>query len=496
MKSKSQNEIETFQVIIVGAGIAGIAAAYQLGKDRPDSNYVVLEALDTFGGTWYTHNYPGIRSDSDLYTFGFKFKPWTKDTIASGEEILSYLGETIQENKIDKKIRYHHKIVSAEWSTESKSWKLKVHKTDTDEELFFSCNFLMMCQGYYRHNQGFTPNWKDMEKFSGKILHTEEWPNDLDYSDKKIIVIGSGATSATTIPAMAKKASHVTMLQRTPTFYRTSTVGTEELVDRLKKFSSDEKWIYGIVRQQIILNQEIFIRRCIDEPEVVKEELISEVKKILGPEYDVEKHFTPSYRPWQQRIALTSNGELFRCIANGEVSVVTDEINKFTENGILLKSGSELSADIVATATGFNMNILGDIKFTIDGKKLNLNDTVTYRGMMFTTVPNLLWVFGYFRGAWTLRAELMADFLIRLLSHMENKNYTKVSVGLRREDENMKLLPWISEEEFNPGYIARALPKLPKSGDKPEWVHNQNYWYEREVIPKIDLEGEEFIYDK
>ncbi len=495
MKLRTNNKIENLEVIIVGAGIAGIAAAYQLGKDRPDSNYVILEALDTFGGTWYTHKYPGIRSDSDLYTFGFKFKPWTKDVIATADEILSYLGETIEENKIDENIRYHHKIISAEWSSKSKLWELIVYKSDTDEELYFSCKFLMMCQGYYRHNQGFTPNWNDMEKFDGKIIHTEEWPKDLDYSNKKIIVIGSGATSATTIPAMAKKAGHVTMLQRTPTFYRTSTVGTEELVDRLKKFSSDERWIYSIVRQQIILNQEIFIRRCIDEPEIVKEELISDVKKILGPEYDVEKHFTPTYRPWQQRIALTSNGELFKCIARGEVSVVTDEINRFTKKGILLKSGSELNADLVATATGFNMNILGDIKFKIDGKKLILNDTVTYRGMMFTSVPNLLWVFGYFRGAWTLRAELLADFLTRMLSHMENKNFKKVSVSLRNQDKDMKLLPWITEEEFNPGYLSRALPNLPKSGDKPEWVHNQNYWYEREVIPKIDLDGEEFIYE-
>lgn len=490
-----KKEIENFDVIIVGAGIAGITTAYYLQKERPKSTYLILESLDNYGGTWYTHKYPGIRSDSDLYTFGFKFKPWTSAPIATADEILKYLGETIKENQIDEHIRYNHKIIEAEWSTKKKSWILKAERSDTKKIIYFSCNFLMMCQGYFRHNEGYTPKWKDMDKFKGQIVHTEEWPENLDYKNKTIILIGSGATAATTVPAMASKANHVTMLQRSPTFYRTSTVGTEELVERLNKFSDDEKWIYGIVRQQILINQEIFIRRCIEEPEVVKDELINDVRKILGPDYDIEKHFTPSYRPWQQRITLTSNGDLFKSIASGKVSVFTDEIDKFTSNGILLKSGSEITADIVATATGFNMNILGDIQFTIDNKKLRLEDTVTYRGMMFTKVPNLLWVFGYFRGAWTLRAELLARFLSRLLTHMDNLDVKKVTVALREEDKKMKLLPWIADEEFNPGYLSRIMPKMPKSGDKPEWVHNQNYWYEKDVIPAINLDGEEFLYE-
>mgnify|MGYP001356279328 FL=1 len=490
-----KKEIEKYDVIIVGAGIAGITTAYYLQKERPKSTYLILESLNNYGGTWYTHKYPGIRSDSDLYTFGFKFKPWTSAPIATADEILKYLGETIKENQIDEHIRYNHKIIEAEWSTKKKSWILKAERSDTKKIIYFSCNFLMMCQGYFRHNEGYTPKWKDMDKFKGQIVHTEEWPENLDYKNKSIILIGSGATAATTVPAMASKANHVTMLQRSPTFYRTSTVGTEELVERLNKFSDDEKWIYGIVRQQILINQEIFIRRCIEEPEVVKEELINDVRKILGPDYDIEKHFTPSYRPWQQRITLTSNGDLFKSIASGKVSVFTDEIDKFTSNGILLKSGSEITADIVATATGFNMNILGDIQFTIDNKKLHLEDTVTYRGMMFTKVPNLLWVFGYFRGAWTLRAELLARFLSRLLTHMDNLDVKKVTVALREEDKKMKLLPWIADEEFNPGYLSRIMPKMPKSGDKPEWVHNQNYWYEKDVIPGINLDGEEFLYE-
>ena len=490
-----KKEIQNFDVIIVGAGIAGITTAYYLQNERPKSSYLILESLDNYGGTWYTHKYPGIRSDSDLYTFGFKFKPWTSAPIATADEILKYLGETIKENQIDEHIRYNHKIIEAEWSSKKKSWILKAELSDTKKIIYFSCNFLMMCQGYFRHNEGYTPKWKDMDKFKGQIVHTEEWPENLDYKNKSIILIGSGATAATTVPAMASKANHVTMLQRSPTFYRTSTIGTEEFVERLNKFSDDEKWTYGIVRQQILINQEIFIRRCIEEPEVVKDELINEVRKILGPDYDIEKHFTPSYRPWQQRITLTSNGDLFKSIASGKVSVFTDEIDKFTSNGILLKSGSEITGDIVATATGFNMNILGDIQFTIDNEKLHLEDTVTYRGMMFTTVPNLLWVFGYFRGAWTLRAELLARFLSRLLTHMDNLDVKKVTVALREEDKKMKLLPWIADEEFNPGYLSRVMTKMPKSGDKPEWVHNQNYWYEKDIIPAINLDGEEFLYE-
>jgi cation diffusion facilitator CzcD-associated flavoprotein CzcO len=490
-----KDKIENFDVIIVGAGIAGIATAYYLKKERPKSSYLILESLDSYGGTWYTHKYPGIRSDSDLYTFGFEFKPWTSAPIATADEILKYLGETIKENQIDEDIRYNHKIIEAEWSSKKKSWILKAERSDNKKIIYFSCNFLMMCQGYFRHNEGYTPKWKDMDKFKGQIVHTEEWPENLDYKNKSIILIGSGATAATTVPAMASKANHVTMLQRSPTFYRTSTIGTEEFVERLNKFSDDEKWTYGIVRQQILINQEIFIRRCIEEPDVVKEELINEVKKILGPDYDIEKHFTPSYRPWQQRITLTSNGDLFKSIASGKVSVFTDEIDKFTSNGILLKSGSEITGDIIATATGFNMNILGDIQFIIDNENLHLEDTVTYRGMMFTTVPNLLWVFGYFRGAWTLRAELLARFLSRLLSHMDNLDVKKVTVALREEDKKMKLLPWIADEEFNPGYLSRVMTKMPKSGDKPEWVHNQNYWYEKETIPAINLDGEEFLYE-
>ncbi|MBA31777.1 MAG: FAD-containing monooxygenase EthA [Chloroflexi bacterium] len=488
-------KIQHIDTIIVGAGIAGIASAYYLKKGRPRSSFFILEALDNFGGTWYTHNYPGVRSDSDLFTFGYSFKPWKDAPIATAKEILKYIGETIEENKLQNHIKYNHKIIQAEWSSREKKWFITADHTKSRQTKKFSCNFLQMCQGYYRQNQGYVPEWKNLKDFNGKFIHTEEWPKNLNYKNKKIIVIGSGATAATTIPVLAKKAKHITMLQRTPTFYRTSTIGTEEIASTLRDITNDSDWIHKIVREQILINQEIFIKRCSEEPEKVRFELLKEIKNILGENFDVEKHFSPSYRPWQQRIALTPDAELFKSIANGDVSVVTDEIDMFTKNGILLKSGLELHSDIIIAATGFNMNVLGDIKFIIDKKILNLKDTITYRGMMFTTVPNLIWTFGYFRQAWTLRAEMIANFMVRLMDYMDTVDSKKITVALRKKDENMKILSWINDEEFNPGYLSRVLNKMPKSGSNIEWVHNQNYWYEKDIIPNIDLSGEEFIYE-
>ena len=482
-------------IIVVGAGIAGIASAYYLKKKRAKSRFFILEALDSFGGTWYTHKYPGVRSDSDLFTFGYSFKSWNDAPIATASEILKYIGETIKENNIQNNIKYNHKVLKADWSNSEKKWTLMVEHSTKKQILYFSCNFLQMCQGYYRQNQGYIPNWKNIENFDGKFIHTEEWPNKLNYSNKKIIVIGSGATAATTIPVLAKKAKHVTMLQRTPTFYRTSTIGTEEIANTLRNITDDSEWIHKIVREQILINQEIFIKRCVEEPEKVRLELIEEIRNVLGEQFDIEKHFSPSYRPWQQRIALTPDAELFKSIANHDVSVVTDEIESFNKNGILLKSGEELSADIIIAATGFNMSILGDIEFSIDKKFINLSDTITYRGMMFTSIPNLIWTFGYFRQAWTLRAEMIANFMIKLINHMDFIDAKKITVKLRKKDQNMKILPWIREEEFNPGYLSRALEKMPKSGSNIEWVHNQNYWYEKDIIPNIDLNSEEFIYE-
>ena len=484
---------EEFDVLIVGAGISGIGGAYHLTKQRPGTSFVVLDGLDRFGGTWWMHRYPGIRSDSDLHTFGYRFKPWTGPPIASAEEILKYMGDVIEENDLDRHIRYNHRITSAQWSSVDNLWTITATRTNTGERKFFTANFLWMCQGYYRHSEGYTPEWPGMDAYQGDIVHPQTWPEDLEYAGKNVVVIGSGATAATLVPAIAADCEHVTVLQRSPTYFIPGR-NKIELAETLRELDVDEEWIHEIVRRKILHDQTKFTRRSFEEPEKVKQELLDGVRSILGPEYDMESHFTPSYRPWRQRIAFVPDGDLFQGIASGKASVVTDEIDRFTEHGILLKSGEELKADIIVTATGFNMSVLGDIDFAIDGKPLDLSETVNYRGMMFTGVPNLLWVFGYFRASWTLRADLLADFVCRLLAHMEESGSKRVSVTLRPEDEDMELMPWIDPENFNPGYLMRAMSLLPKRGDKPEWQHTQDYWREKDDIPAINLNAPEFLY--
>ena len=485
---------EHFDVVIVGAGISGVGGAYHLTKQCPGTSFVVLEEQESFGGTWTTHRYPGIRSDSDLYTFGYRFKPWTSAPIATAAEILSYMGEVIDENDLARHIRYRHRIASASWSSRDNRWTLTAIRTDTAETVRFTAKFLWMCQGYYRHSQGYTPEWSGLDSFKGVIVHPQNWPEDLDYAGKRVVVIGSGATAATLIPAIAADCAHVTMLQRSPTYFRTGR-NAIALADELRELGIEEAWIHEIVRRKILHDQAVFTSRSFTEPEVVKQELLAAARAYLGPDYDVATHFTPSYRPWRQRIAFIPDGDLLQAIGAGQASVVTDEIETFTETGILLKSGKTLDADIIVTATGFNLNVLGDIDFTIDGKPLVFSKTVTYRGMMFTGVPNMAWVFGYFRASWTLRADLVADFVCRLLNHMTEIGARKVTPSLRPEDRDMPLLPWIDPENFNPGYLMRGMHLLPRRGDKPEWQHTQDYWAEKDEFPAIDLDGSEFVYE-
>lgn len=485
---------EHFDVVIVGAGISGVGGAYHLTKQCSGTSFVILETQESFGGTWLTHRYPGIRSDSDLYTFGYRFKPWIGAPIATAAEILAYMGEVIEEDDLGRHIRYRHKINSAHWSSSDNLWAIEAVQTNTGKAVRFTANFLWMCQGYYRHSQGYTPKWQGMDEFKGRIVHPQTWPEDLDYKDKNVIVIGSGATAATIVPAMAADTRHITVLQRSPTYFIPA-LNENELANTLRDLQIDESWIHEIVRRKILHDQAVFTRRTFTEPEVVKQELLAGVRAYLGPDYDIDKHFTPSYRPWRQRIAFVPDGDLFKGIAAGKASVVTDEIDRFTESGILLKSGKLLEADIIVTATGFNLNVLGDIDFVIDGKPLIFSDTVTYRGMMFTGVPNLVWVFGYFRASWTLRVDLIADFVCRLLNHMKLIGAKKVTPALRPEDKDMPLLPWIDPENFNPGYLMRAMRLLPKRGDKPEWQHTQDYWREKDTFPAIDLDDPAFVYD-
>ena len=488
--------VEHFDVLIVGAGISGIGSAYQLTKQLPDITFVVLEEQETFGGTWWTHKYPGIRSDSDLHTFGYSFKPWVGPPIATADEIRAYMGEVIDENDLARHIRYRHRINSAKWSSETNLWSVESVDKGSGEIRTFTANFLWMCQGYYRHSEGYTPEWQGMADFTGRIVHPQRWPEDLDLTGKKVVVIGSGATAATLIPNIANQCEHVTMLQRSPTYFRTGR-NAIELAEELRRLQVKEEWIHEIVRRKILFEQDLFTRRSFAEPEKVKQELLGGIRAALGPgnEEIVENTFTPSYRPWRQRIAFVPDADLFEAVKSGKASVVTDEIDRFTKDGILLKSGETLQADIIITATGFNLNVLGDIAFEIDGKPLDFADTVTYRGMMFTGIPNMAWVFGYFRASWTLRTDLVADFVCRLLGHMKAKGAKKVVTALRPQEGNMPLHAWIDPENFNPGYLMRDMHLLPKRGDTPDWQHSQDYWAEKDQFPAIDLDDPAFVYE-
>ena len=482
---------EHFNVLIVGAGISCIGSAYHLQTRRPGTRFAILESQEGFGGTWLTHKYPGIRSDSDLYTFGYRFKPWVGAPIATANEILKYMREVIDDNDLARHIRYGHKAITASWSTADNLWRIEAERLSDGSRATFTANFLWMCQGYYRHAEGYVPTWPGMQDYKGQIVHPQTWPADLDYAGKPVAVIGSGATAATVAPAMTADAGHVTIVQRSPTYF-VSGRNANDLADTLRELKIDETWIHEIVRRKILRDQDLFTRRCFDEPQTVARELLDAVGAHLPAEM-VAKHFTPTYRPWRQRLAFVPNGELFQSIASGKASMVTGEIDRFTGTGLRMKSGETIEADIIVTATGFDLSVLGDIEFSIDNQKLNFADTVTYRGMMFSGVPNLVWVFGYLRASWTLRADLVADFVCRLLGQMERSGARKVEVV---PPVDMKLSPWIDSENFNPGYLMRGMMLLPQSGDRDEWRHTQDYWREKDAFPLIDLEDETFAYDR
>ncbi len=482
-----------FDVLIVGAGISGIDAAYHLRKFCPDKSFALLENQESFGGTWLTHKFPGIRSDSDLFTFGYGWKPWSGAPFATAAQILDYLDETLDEHGIREHVRYRHRVDTATWSSDDKGWTLGVSRLDTGETLRFTCNFLWMCQGYYRHAEGYTPDFPGMDRFPGPIVHPQTWPDDLDYKDKKVVVIGSGATAATLIPAMADACAHITMLQRSPTYFYAKP-NRNELADTLRALDVPEEWTHEIVRRQVLQDQKIVTRRSFDDADALKQELIAGVRAYLGKDFDVEKHFTPSYRPWRQRLAVVPDGDLFKGINAGKVSVVTDHIETFTERGVRLKSGGELEADIIVTATGFNLCALGDVDFTIDGRRLDFADCWGHRGILFSGVPNMAWVFGYLRTSWTMRADLIAAFVCRLLNHMTEKGVESVTPELRAEDKDMPARPFIEPENFNAGYVTRNIHLMPKQGDRAPWIFSQDYYTEKDEILGADLDDGTLVY--
>ena len=485
---------EEFDVLIVGAGMSGIGSAYHLKTQCPDKRFAILEAQDGFGGTWRTHTYPGVRSDSDLYTFGYRFKPWVGPPIATAAEIRKYMADVIAENDLDQVIRYGTRIARCSWSSTDQRWTVETQTADGAPGITYSCAFLWMCQGYYDHRHPYLPQWPGMADFQGKLIHAQTWDDALDYTGKQVVVIGSGATAATVIPAMADKAAHVTMLQRSPTYFFCYP-NRSDLADQLRLIGVDEETVHRCVRLDYLHNLKMLDHRAREEPDAVFDELKQLVRLYAGEDFEFAPHFTPRYRPWQQRLAFVPNGDMFVKIREGKVSTVTDQIDHFTADGIRLASGDDLKADIVVAATGFNLLVMGGIAFEVDGKPVDWSQTATYRGMMFAGVPNLVWVFGYFRAAWTLRVDLLGDFVCRLLRNMGAQNAREVDVVIPADAADEELLPWIENDNFNPGYLMRSIDQMPKRlGERPEWRHSQDYWREAEDIPRIDLNGPEFVY--
>ena len=478
---------EHVDVLVVGAGISGIGAAYHLQDQRPGTSFLVLDALPSYGGTWWTHRYPGVRSDSDLFTLGYRFHPWSGDPIATGRQILQYLGAVIAEHDLERHIRYRHRIESAEWSSEASCWTITATNLGTDETVKLTAGFVWMCQGYYRHGEGYKPQWDGLEDFEGEVLHPQEWPDEAELAGKRVVVIGSGATAATLIPAIADDAAHVTMLQRSPTYFM-ARPNVNELANTLRALDIPPEWTHEIVRRQIFKTTAEMRAAASSDPEKVKKVVVDSMRSQLPEGFDVDRHFTPSYRVWQQRLAILPDGDLFRAIREGKVSVVTDTIERFTKDGITVGTGEHLEADVVITATGFDLAVMGDIDLVVDGKDIDPADLVTYRGIMFTELPNLAYVFGYFRASWTLRADIISDFVCRLLAELDLRGAKKVVPVLRPHDADMSLISWVDPANFNPGYMMRTMHRMPKQGDRDPWTWGLEYAEEKNVLAGVDLD--------
>lgn len=461
--------IEHFDVVIVGAGLSGIGAACHLKTFCPDRSFVLLEARERLGGTWDLFRYPGVRSDSDMYTLGYIFKPWTDaKAIADGPAILDYIKETARENGIDKSIRYQTRVMDASWSSETSRWTLTTERGPARERVVYTCDFLMMCSGYYRYEAGYTPAFPGRERFQGEIAHPQHWTDDIAYEGKRVVVIGSGATAVTLVPALAQKAAHVTMLQRSPT-YMASRPATDPVADKLRA-NLPGKLAYALSRWKNVLRGMWIYNISRKQPEKLKNWLLAAVRAELGPDYDVAKHFTPRYNPWDQRLCLVPDGDLFKAIRDGRASVVTDEIESFTEHGVLTRSGEEVPADLIVTATGLELQPLGNLSFSVDGAAIDVPKLVTYKGMMYADMPNLASVFGYTNASWTLKADLTCDYVCRLLNEMKRVGSTQCTPRLPAS--GFATEPWV---DFSSGYFQRALARFPKQGVERPWKLYQNY---------------------
>jgi cation diffusion facilitator CzcD-associated flavoprotein CzcO len=458
---------EHVDVLIVGAGLSGICAAYYLQTRCPAKRFAILEGRDALGGTWDLFRYPGIRSDSHMHTFGYAFRPWRETkAIADGPSILTYIRETAQEYGIDRKIRFGHQVRRAAWSSADATWTVEVDRGPDRVQL--TCNFLYMCSGYYDYAAGYTPEWPAVEGFAGRVVHPQQWPRDLDYAGKRVVVIGSGATAVTLVPALAAQAAHVTMLQRSPT-YIVAAPSEDALAAWLHRRLPDTL-AYRIARWKSILLDMYFYNVTRRRPAYARQVILQMVQKELGPDYDVDTHFTPRYNPWYQRLCLVPDSVLFAAIRSGKASVVTDQIASFTETGIHLRSGQELSADIVVTATGLKLRLLGGVQLVVDGAAVELSQTMSYKGAMYSGVPNLASAFGYTNASWTLKCELTAQYVCRLLNYMDRHGYAQCTP--RRQAAPLAERPVV---DLTSGYVQRAIDTLPRQGTRRPWRMYQNY---------------------
>ncbi|MHC9294268.1 flavin-containing monooxygenase [Mycobacterium sp. LTG2003] len=485
-------DTEHVDVLIIGAGISGIGAAYYLQREHPGRSYAILEARGATGGTWDLFRYPGIRSDSDLHTFGYEFKPWRDEhAIASADKILAYLRETVSENGIDDNIRFHHRVLGADWDSATARWIVDVERTGSgDAELLqLSANWLFCGGGYYRYDEGYSPRFEGSERFAGRIVHPQHWPEDLDYRGKKVVVIGSGATAVTLVPAMAPTAGHVTMLQRSPT-YVMPVPAKDSFANLAKRLLGDERG-YALTRRKNILKQRAVYTFCQKYPTAARR-LIRRINASRLPEgYPVDEHFSPRYNPWDQRLCAVPDGDLFEALSDGSASVVTDRIAAFTETGIQLESGRELEADIIVTATGLNIQLFGGMSLTVDGEAVNFAETVAYKGMMLSGVPNFVFAFGYTNSSWTLKVGLLCEHFCRLLAHLEEHGYDMARPVLAEPD--MKTLPLL---DFAAGYVQRSVDELPRQGVDGPWVMSMNYTYDAAMLRDGPVEDADLVFDK
>jgi cation diffusion facilitator CzcD-associated flavoprotein CzcO len=481
--------LEHVDVLIVGAGLSGIGAAHHLQQKCPGRSYAIFEARDAIGGTWDLFRYPGIRSDSDMYTLGYSFRPWENaKAIADGPSILEYVRDTARQGGIEQRIRYGHRVTRAEWSSDDARWTVSAEVGGGSDVVKISCSFVYVCSGYYRYDQGYIPEFEGIERFAGEVIHPQHWPENLEYAGKRVVVIGSGATAVTLVPAMAEQAAHVTMLQRSPSYV--ISLPSEDVIANGLRRVLPSKVAYSITRWKNVLQTMFSFELSRRRPEVMKRLLRRLLVRELPAGYPVDVHFKPSYNPWEQRLCLVPDADLFKALGKGSAEIVTDRIASFTETGLQLESGAELEADMIITATGLNLQVLGGMELVVDGEHVSLPDTIGYKGMMLSGVPNMAFAFGYTNASWTLKADLTSEYVCRLLNHMRDHGYrTCVPVN---DDPTVTPLPFV---DFSSGYIQRAIDRFPKQGSRAPWRLYQNYARDIVMLRRSPIEDGSLRFD-